>query len=176
MFSDAFLNRGRAYSEKGMPEEAMNDFNQAIKADSDHADMPFLDRAAPAIQEDEASLANKGKADSLYQQGVANMEKELHDEALKNFTQAIDLQTTFADAYINRGRIYTLQKDLKKALADFNQAVMFDPLNGELYYWRAQAWKEKDDNYNMTEDLKLACEMGYEAACHEYKRLKSPTK
>ena len=176
MYSDAYLNRGRAYSEKGMPEEAMNDFNQAIKADSDHVDMPFLDRAAPAIQEDEASLADKDKADSLYQQGVANMEKELHDEAIKNFTQAIDLQTTFADAYINRGRIYTLQKDLKKALADFNQAVMFDPLNGELYYWRAQAWKEKDDNYNMTEDLKLACEMGYETACHEYKRLKSPTK
>jgi len=176
MFSDAFLNRGRAYSEKGMPEEAMNDFNQAIKADSDHADMPFLDRAAPAIQEDEASLADKGKAESLNQQGVANMEKELYNEAIKDFTQAIDLLATFADAYINRGRIYTLQKDLKKALADFNQAVMFDPLNAEIYYWRAQVWKEKDDNYNMSEDLKLACEMGYEAACLEYKKLKSPTK
>jgi len=176
MFSDAFLNRGRAYSEKGMPEEAMNDFNQAIKADSDHAAMPFLDRAAPAIQEDEAGLADRGKADSLNQQGVANMEKELYDEAIKNFTRAIDLQTTFADAYINRGRIYTLQKDMKKALADFNQAAMFDPLNAAIYYWRAQAWKAKDDNYNMTEDLKLACEMGYEAACPEYKKLKSPTK
>jgi tetratricopeptide (TPR) repeat protein len=176
MFSDAFLNRGRAYSEKGMPEEAMNDFNHAIKADSDHADMPFLDRAAPAIQEDEGSLADKDAAESLNQQGVANMEKELYDKAIENFTQAIELQTTFADAYINRGRIYTTQKNLSKALADFNQAVMFDPLDAEIYYWRAQAWKEKDDKYNMLEDLKLACEMGHEAACLEYKKLKSPAK
>jgi len=176
MFSDAFLNRGRAYSEKGMPEEAMNDFNHAIKADSDHADMPFIDRAAPGIQEDGASLADKGKADELNQQGVANMEKELYDEAIKNFTQAIDLQTTLDDAYINRGRIYTLQNNLDKALTDFNQAVMFNPLNAEIYYWRAQVWKEKDDKYNMSEDLKLSCEMGHQAACLEYQKLKSSPK
>jgi tetratricopeptide (TPR) repeat protein len=176
MFSDAFLNRGRAYSEKSMPEEAMNDFNQAIKADSDHANMPFVDRAAPAIQEDEESLADKDAAESLNQQGLANMEKELYDEAIKNFSQAIDMQTTFADAYINRGKIYTLQNNLNKALADFNQAVMFDPLNAEVYYWRAQAWKAKKDHYNTTEDLKLACEMGFESACLEYKKLKTPTK
>ena len=176
MFSDAFLNRGRAYSEKGMPEEAMNDFNQAIKADSDHADLRLFDRAAPSIQEDKESKADRGEAESLNQQGVANMEKELYDEAIKNFTQAIDLQTTFAEAYINRGRIYTMQKEINQAVADFNQAVMFDPLNAEIYYWRSQAWKEKGDNYNVTEDLKLACEMGHEAACVEYKSLKSSKK
>ena len=176
MFSDAFLNRGRAYSEKGMPEEAMNDFNQAIKADSDHADIHLFDRAAPPIQEDKESKADRGEAESLNQQGVANMEKELYDEAIKNFTQAIELQTTFADAYINRGRIYTMQKEINQAVADFNQAVMFDPLNAEIYYWRSQAWKEKGDDYNVTEDLKLACEMGHEAACVEYKSLKSSKK
>jgi tetratricopeptide (TPR) repeat protein len=176
MFSDAFLNRGRAYSEKGMPEEAMNDFNQAIKADSDHADMPFIDRAAPAVQEDGASQADRSKAEELNKQGVANMEKGLYDEAIKNFTQAIDLQTTHDEAYINRGRIYTQQNNLDKALTDFNQAVMFNPLNEEIYYWRAQAWKGKDDKYNMSEDLKLACEMGHQAACIEYKKLKSPAK
>jgi tetratricopeptide (TPR) repeat protein len=176
MYSDAYLNRGRAYSEKGMPDEAMNDFNHAIKADSDHADYPFVDRAAPAIQEDQASLASRDEAEKLNQQGIENMEKELYDEALKNFTQAIDLQTSFADAYIYRGRIYTLQKNTSKALADFNQAVMFDPLNADIYYWRAQAWKIKEDIYNTSEDLKLACEMGHEAACQEYKKLKPASK
>ena len=176
MFSDAFLNRGRAYSEKGMPEEAMNDFNHAIKADSDHADIHLFDRAAPSIQEDTESKADRGEAESLNQQGVVNMEKELYEEAIKNFTQAINLQTTFADAYINRGRIYTLQKEINLAVADFNQAVMFDPLNAEIYYWRSQAWKEKGDAYNLSEDLKLACEMGHEGACLEYKNLKSAKK
>ena len=37
---------------------------------------------------------------------------------------------------------------------------------------RGRAYSEKDDNYNMSEDLKLACEMGYEAACLEYKKIK----
>ncbi len=62
-----------------------------------------------------------------------------------------------------------------EAMADFNQAVLFDPLNAALYYWRAQAWKAKEDEFNMTEDLKLSCEMGHEPACLEYRKLK-PTK
>jgi len=175
MFSDAYLNRGRAYSEKGMPEEAMNDFNQAIKADSDH-DFGFLDRAAPSIQIDEDRTNNKEEADKLNQQGLASFKDKKFEEALKDFTEAINLASSEADGYINRGRAYVKLNQSEEAMADFNQAVLFDPLNASLYYWRAQAWKAKEDLFNMTEDLKLSCEMGYEPACLEYRKLKSAKK
>jgi len=61
-----------------------------------------------------------------------------------------------------------------EALADFNQGIRFDPLNAFLYYLRAQAWKAKGDPANMGADLKVACELGYEPACIEYRNCKSP--
>jgi len=175
MFSDAYLNRGKAYSEKGMPEEAMNDFNQAIKADSDHG-YDFVDRAAPAITIDEESASNSEEAAKFIQQGLAEMESEKFKEAAENFTQAISLSGSEAEGYINRGRAYISLGKSDEALADFKQAVLFDPLNPSLYYWRAQAWKAKDDHFNMTEDLKLSCEMGYEPACLEYRKIKPAKK
>jgi len=175
MFSDAYLNRGKAYSEKGMPEEAMNDFNQAIKADSDHA-YDFVDRAAPAITIDEESEASSEEAAKFMQQGLAELESEKYKEAAENFSQAINLAESEAEGYINRGRAYILLGKNDEALADFKQAALFDPLNSSLYYWRAQAWKAKDDQFNMTEDLKLSCEMGYEPACLEYRKQKPAKK
>jgi tetratricopeptide (TPR) repeat protein len=175
MFSDAYLNRGRAYSEKGLPEEAMNDFNQAIKADSDHA-FGFVDRAAPAIHTDEESSDNREEAAKFNQQGMADLKNEKYKEAAENFTKAINLAGSDAEGYINRGRVYIKLEKTDEAIADFKQAILFDPLNPSLYYWRAQAWKAKDDQFNMTEDLKLSCEMGYEPACVEYRKRKSPKK
>ena len=149
-----------------------NDFNQAIKADSDHA-FEFVDRAAPAIHTDEETADNKEEALKYLQQGLAEMKGEKYKEAAENFTQAINFAGSDAEGYINRGRAYIKLEKIDAAIADFKQAVLFDPLNPSLYYWRAQAWKAKDDQFNMTEDLKLSCEMGYEPACLEYRKGKT---
>jgi tetratricopeptide (TPR) repeat protein len=175
MFSDAYLNRGRAYSEKGMPDEAMTDFNQAIKADSDHS-FSFIDRAAPGVHIEADSASNKEEAEQFNKKGLADLESKKYKEAVENFTHAINLSSSDADAHIYRGRAYIMLDKPDEAMADFNQAVLFDPLNAALYYWRAQAWKIKKDQFNTTEDLKLSCEMGHEPACLEYKKLKPPKK
>ena len=174
MFSDAYLNRGRAYSEKGMPDEAMTDFNHAIKADSDHS-FGFIDRAAPGLSVDDDTASNTEEADQFNKKGLADLESEKFKEAQENFTHAINLSANDAEGYINRGRALIKLNKPDEAMTDFNQAVLFDPLNAALYYWRAQAWKAKEDEFNMTEDLKLSCEMGHEPACLEYRKLK-PTK
>ena len=49
-----------------------------------------------------------------------------------------------------------------------DRAVIYDPLNPVLYYWRAMAWKAMNSQLNMLSDLKLSCELGYEPACAEY--------
>jgi tetratricopeptide (TPR) repeat protein len=172
MFSDVYLNRGRAYSEKGMPDEAMADFNQAIKTDSDHADFSFIDRAAPGVNVEEESTGNTEEAAKFNQLGQTDLKNKKYKEAAENFSQAIKLASSDAAGYINRGRAYIALKKPDQAIADFNQAVLFDPLNAPLYYWRALAWKTKKDPFNMAEDLKLSCELGYGPACLEYKKSK----
>jgi hypothetical protein len=57
-------------------------------------------------------------------------------------------------------------------MVDLNRAVLYDPLNPSLYYWRALAWKGLDSPINMVADLKLSCELGYGPACEEYEKQK----
>jgi tetratricopeptide (TPR) repeat protein len=175
MFSDAYLNRGRAYSEKGMPEEAMTDFKQAVKADSDQS-FSFIDRAAPAVHISEDKSSNREEAERFNQLGSTDMQNEKFQDAIENFTKAISVASTEAEGYINRGRALLKLDKPDEALADFNEAVLFDPLNAPLYYWRAQAWGAKENHSNMKEDLKISCEMGHEPACLKYRELKSARK
>ena len=174
MFSDAYLNRGRAYSEKGMPEEAMNDFKQAVKADSDQS-FSFVSPTSPELLINEDESNNLEEAAKFNRLGSGDMQKEKYQDAVENFTQSINLAANEAEGYFNRGRAFLMLDQPDEALADFNEAVLFDPLNAALYYWRAQAWRAKDNQGNMREDLKLSCEMGHDPACLEYRELKSTT-
>jgi tetratricopeptide (TPR) repeat protein len=168
MFSYAYLNRGRAYSGKGMQDEAMNNFKQAIETDSDSS-FGFIDRAAPGVDFDEERAGNEKEAAEFNKQGLSDLENEKYKEAIENFTLAINLSSTDAEGYINRGQSYIELDNPDEAMADFNKAVLYDPLNSFLYYLRAQTWKAKKEMLNMSEDLKVSCEMGYEPACIEYR-------
>jgi tetratricopeptide (TPR) repeat protein len=171
MYSDAFLNRARAYSEKGMKEEAELDYDQAIKAASEEfSDFADLDRSEFLFDEDNTS--SKEKAAKYIQQGLEDLKAEKYYEATESFTQAINVSSEDARGYLYRGQAYVELDQPDEAMVDLNRAVIYDPLNQTLYYWRAMAWKALDSRINMVADLKLSCELGYEPACNEYQRLK----
>ena len=171
MYSDAFLNRARAYSEKGMKEEAELDYNQAIKAAPEKFSS-FMDLDGSESLFDEDNSSSKEKAAKYIQQGLEDLKAEKYYEAIESFTQAINLSSDDARGYINRGQAYVELDQPDEAMVDLNRAVIYDPLNPTLYYWRAMAWKALDSRINMVADLKLSCELGYEPACNEYQRLK----
>jgi tetratricopeptide (TPR) repeat protein len=171
MYSDAFLNRARAYSEKGMKEEAELDYNQAIKAAPEKFSS-FMDLDGSESLFDEDNSSSKEKAAKYIQQGLEDLKAEKYYEAIESFTQAINLSSDDARGYINRGQAYVELDQPDEAMVDLNRAVIYDPLNPTLYYWRAMAWKALDSRINTVADLKLSCELGYEPACIEYQRLK----
>ncbi len=171
MYSDAYLNRARAYAEKGMKEEAELDYNQAIKAAPDKFS-GFIDLDSSESLFDEDNSSSKEKAAKYIQQGLEDLKAEKYYEAIESFTQAINLSSDDARGYINRGQAYVELDQPDEAMVDLNRAVIYDPLNPTLYYWRAMAWKALDSRINMVADLKLSCELGYEPACNEYQRLK----
>jgi len=171
IYSDAFLNRARAYSERGMEEEAESDYNQAIKAAPEKfSSFDDLDSSESLFDEDDSS--SKEKAAKYIQQGLEDLKAEKYYEAIESFTQAINLSSDDARGYINRGQAYIELNQPDEAMVDLNRAVIYDPLNPALYYWRAMAWKALDSRINLVSDLKLSCELGYEPACDEYQSLK----
>ena len=176
MCSNAYLNRGQAYSEKEMHEEAMADFDQAVRTDFDNGSFSFTGQASSEFQSDEKSTGNREAVAKINGQGLTDLENEKYAAAVEKFSQAITLLSVDAESYINRGRAYMSLGQPNKAMHDFNQAALCDSLNSSLYYWRALAWKAKDELFNMTRDLKLSCELGYEPACLEYSKLRPKKK
>jgi len=166
-FSDAYLNRARAYSEKGMKEEADTDYQQVVKGEPDKfSGFIELDDSESLFYDEETS--NREKAADYIQHGLENLKNEKWHEAIENFTEAINLSANEALGYILRGQVYVELRQADEAMVDLNRAVIYDPLNPALYYWRAMAWKLLDSKINIVSDLKLACELGYEPACSEY--------
>jgi tetratricopeptide (TPR) repeat protein len=77
-----------------------------------------------------AQLVQKG--DTLNKQGN-------YDEAIKEYTAAIELDPTMASAYVGRGQAYYFQDRSLMALSDYSSAIALDPKNTAAYYGRGWA-------------------------------------
>jgi len=106
-----YLQRGRAYSDKGDNDKAISDFNQALRlAPNDIVAYCFR------------ALVYRQNSD--------------YDRAIEDYTQALRLDPSWEDAMIGRGIAYTNKGDYDKAIIDFNQALLLNPNADNAYYSR----------------------------------------
>ncbi|NDJ23129.1 tetratricopeptide repeat protein [Nostoc sp. B(2019)] len=78
-------------------------------------------------------------AGNFFELGVDKMRRGDYPEAIKNFSQAIELQKGFAVAYGDRCLAYLQLQDYHQAIADCTQAINFAPNNFEAYLNRGLA-------------------------------------
>ena len=76
------------------------------------------------------------------------LKKKQIDEALADYTKAIEMDPSFPLSYYKRGLAYHLKGELDKALADLNESVMRDP---EVI----ESLKNETDPYSIINRLKL---------------------
>ena len=74
-----------------------------------------------------AQLVQKG--DTLGQQGN-------YDEAINEYTAAIELEPTLVSAYLGRGEAYYFKGKSLMALSDYSEAIELDPNSTAAYYGR----------------------------------------
>ncbi|HOX22517.1 MAG TPA: tetratricopeptide repeat protein, partial [Elusimicrobiales bacterium] len=98
----ALTNRGKALAQEGRLQEAVKDFEKALKTDPNS--VIFLSNSATA-------LARLGR----------------FEEALRNISRAIALMPDAAPIYNNRGAVYLLSGRADLALKDFQMAVNLQP-------------------------------------------------
>lgn len=76
-------------------------------------------------------------AEAYYNRAIAHQDQGLLEEAIADFTKAIDLKLYLSgDAYINRGIAYEQQSLFREAIDDYTKAIKLKPDDIDAYYNR----------------------------------------
>ncbi|MBX2840929.1 MAG: tetratricopeptide repeat protein [Flammeovirgaceae bacterium] len=112
--SNLYVNRGIAYQKFNNENLAIQDFYKALEIDPENSLALF-----------NMALIGKNNAN-----------------AINLLDNAIDGETAFPSAYINRGYVKYENGDYAGALDDFNRAISLDKVNVEAYFNRALAYQK----------------------------------
>jgi tetratricopeptide (TPR) repeat protein len=97
-----YSNRAIAYSDSGLYDQAIADYNKAISLDPKNARY-FFDR------------------------GEAYRKSRLYDKAIADYSHAIALNPNYDSAYNNRASVYDTKGDGAKGLPDADKAIALAP-------------------------------------------------
>lgn len=106
-----------------------------------------------------SALAWDNAAQEYYQQGQdAFLRREL-DKAVEYFTQAVQLDPRYIDAYNARGYTYVSMGQFDQAIADANQVLGMDPQNAYAYAMRAFAYYGLENTAQAMADVEYALQL-----------------
>jgi lipoprotein NlpI len=115
-----WFERGLARFDKGDPNGAIRDYNEAILRKPDYA---------AAFNERGNALYNKGDLDG----------------ALKDYGEAIRLKPDYAAALYNRGNVRRAKDDLDSSLKDYDESIRLNPSSADAFNNRGLARHNKGD-------------------------------
>ncbi|MHC4277448.1 MAG: tetratricopeptide repeat protein [Planctomycetota bacterium] len=77
------------------------------------------------------------QAATYYNRGNDNFSNEEFDQAIANYTRALEINPRYASAYTNRGNTYNVLLQYDNAISDFDNALKINPQSGNAYNGRA---------------------------------------
>ena len=92
------------------------------------------------------------KAIEWFEKGLASGRSGDHNNAIENFSMAINLDPKFAMAYNNRGNTYINLGKHRQAIEDYNKAIELNPKYAETYYSRGLAYGKVNDHERASVD------------------------
>jgi lipoprotein NlpI len=168
---DAFkvlLIRGVAYRNKGNYDQAIQDFDKAIRLKPDIAEA-FNNRGVTYDYKGDYELAiqdynhviklRPDYAPAFNNRGLVYHEKGEYDRAIQDFDQAIRLKPGYAEAFESRGSAYLARGDYDRAIQDYGQAITLEPNYAGDFSDRAFAYDCKKDYRRALQDYDLAVQL-----------------
>ncbi len=86
--------------------------------------------------------------------GAAEFQKKRYDDAIKDFTAAIEIDPSRTDPYGRRGQAYEEKKEIDKALADYDRALERDSNQGLPHLQRGTILYDRDEFEKALTDFK----------------------
>ncbi len=102
------------------------------------------------------------RAEQHVGQGLSYVSLKDYDNAIKEFSRAIDVAPRYSVAYANRGIAYAQVKKLNLALDDLKKATELDPKDKLAHYNLATLYALRGEKDRALESLDLALQLGFD--------------
>jgi len=90
------------------------------------------------------SFSEKRLRDKAYNEGITYIQQDQYELAFASFTECTDLDSTFAPAWLMKGRLYLEWGAMDEALSHVDLALSYDPGLGEAYFYKGYMLYESD--------------------------------
>jgi tetratricopeptide (TPR) repeat protein len=107
----------------------------------------------------QSERAPSENAKQFYNDGQKDYKFLRYKEAIENYTKAIELDTNYINAYIQRGFCKGMIKDFKGAIDDYSKALVIDPHHKWAYISRGSAKNKTEDYQGAIEDFNKVLEL-----------------
>jgi tetratricopeptide (TPR) repeat protein len=96
--------------------------------------------------------------------GNAFLLAEKYEDAVADYTTAINLNPKFAEAYLNRSTVYSLQGDHVRAIADYTTALDLNPQDADAYNNQGNIYSLQGDHVRAITSFTTAINLDSENA------------
>jgi tetratricopeptide (TPR) repeat protein len=104
-------------------------------------------------------MDNSSKADDMYREGEKYRKSGNYEEAMQAFSRAIEIDPTFAKAYLARGVVFGHCANYRQAIIDCNKSIELDPCNARAYLFRGAYYRDLRDPKQAIRDFEKAIEL-----------------
>jgi tetratricopeptide (TPR) repeat protein len=163
--AEAFRRRGNARAAAGALDDAVDDFDSAVRLRPDDA-AAYAARGEVRLSRHDSSGAiadftaairlNPRSADVLVARGHAQMVASRPDDAISDFDAALVLDPKNASALNNRGLAHRKKGELDRAIADYSAAITINPLYALAFNNRGYAYEAKGMKVEAIADFRQA--------------------
>lgn len=99
--------------------------------------------------------------DTLTKEGIQAFQSGEFEKSVALLDKAIKSDPKYGnpDGYITRGRAYYALKQYAKAVADFNQAILYAPAGAKIYLYRGYAYEKMKNNPKALADYSICIQL-----------------
>ena len=163
--AEQYFIRGNNHFQQGQYEEAIKDYDEAIRLNPEYA-LAYNNRGTAksksgqyeeAIEDfDKVIELNPKDAVAYNNRGYAKNRLGQHEEAIKDYDEAIELNPEYAKAYCNRGYAKSALGRREAAIKDFDKAIQLNPNDAVAYYNRGLDKQKLGRNEEAEKDFEKA--------------------
>jgi len=117
------------------------------------------DKTGDTLRE-KTTLKDPKDAEAYFNRGLAYDDKGQYDQAISDYSKAIEINPGLAEAYINRGNAYSKKGQYDKAISDYSKAIEINPKYADAYINRGLAHNSLGNYNSACDDWLKACKLG----------------